>query len=1713
MTVATTFKTSIAIVFLCSLFAVGVQEARAQNTDNVGIGTPVPDNSALLELNSQSKGLLVPRMTQAERDAILQPSSGLLIFNTSTASFQYNFGSKGAPSWVTVLWFQGNDNGSANQLFWSLGGNDSVNTNNFLGTINDASLVFKSKNITRLVLTAAGEINVTGATNIFGSLNLANANTPLLLDGQPGARGGVFISSGPALTPRWSSDMVVSDTGLVLDANTYVNKPLVIRDSARFLVLPKIPLLAGHILSGDLNDIASPVAPGVNGALLQIVAGFPQWVDPDRTLYWTLNGNTGTDVSSFVGTRDASDLRLGTNNTFRVTIAASNGEVTINSLAGAGLTNPPESGEGLVMVDGAGRLFKRESQSLLQLPQNNMYIGDANNVAQPFPPGADSTFLATMSGIPTWVDAKNLLRDRPWIIGGNFAVGINPILGNLSTSGVLDLDIYAGGQSMLFLNGSTQQIDARVPFNLVGSSTPLLLNGLAGSAGMVLTSNGAGNTPVYTDSLSLRELTVSNKLTISGRSEFADTATFLVRPKIPLPYGNMLTGDANDWAAPMAPGVNGSLLQIIAGQPLWVDPDRTEYWTLSGNTAVASSSFVGTRDANDLRLGTNSAFRVTISGVTGDVTVNSLAGATVAGPIAVNEGFVSADGAGRLVKRDISTILRLPEDNFFIGDSNDLASPFPPGSDSTFLGIFNGKPTWYNLGSVLSTRSWLIGGNVNPPSNILGNLSPTGNTDLDVRAGGTTRLFLQGSSEAVDVRSSLNLDGSNREMRLNGNPGTDGFVFVSFGPGKTPYYTDSLTLRKLRITDSLIIDAKFDLPLTYAHMFVGDVRNKAIELVPGINGSLLQIVAGAPQWVDPDKTDYWTISGNTAVPASAYVGTRDGNDLRFGTNNAFRVTISGTSGEVTINNLAGPGLVAPPTLGEGFVIADNAGKLVKRDVISFLQLPENYLYVGDSNDVARPFAPGADSTVLGVLGGSPSWINISALLRDRAWIQGGNNNVTSPIIGNMQTAGITDLDLRAGGQSKLFLQGGADVIDVRSSLNLDGLGREIRLNGNPGVDGFVMVSWGPGRTPYYTDSLVLRKLRVTDSLKLPLSNGHIFVGDASNVATQVPPGVEGALLQITAGYPTWVDPSLSGFWSLQGNQNIPPTAFLGTRDASDLRLNTNNALRLTISSAGQVTVNDLAGATVPGALAAQEGFVSADATGKLTKRDLSSILALPLNNLFVGDVTNKAAPFAPGADSTVLGILAGAPSWIDVSGLLRDKAWIQGGNTLVSSPVLGNMQTAGITDLDIRAGGQTRLFLQGSAEVVDVRSSLNLDGTNRELRLNGSPGADGFILVSLGPGKTPYYTDSLVLRKLRVSDSLKLPLNFGNIYVGDATNTAAMYPPGADSTLLSIVGGTPTWTDYRGLLAGFAWVQGGNATITNNILGNMRTTGDRDLDIRAGGNSMIFLDAAASRINARDEFNLDGTDVPLLLNGSAGSDGFVLVSKGPGLTPYYSDSLVLRKLRVTDSLKLPLNYANIYVGDITNNAAQLPPGTNGSLLQIDAGQPRWVPSEDAAYWALTGNTGIAASAFVGTRDANDLRFATDNTTRVTIAQGTGNVTMTSLAGAPSSAPVGANDGIVVTDASGLLQKKDRSIILGLLGIYGGRYTNTSAAPEFNVVVTLPPGATMDPQAAIVVTPEASTSVSVTPFIVNGSRTANSFAINFPGGLNPGEAINWLVRNP
>ncbi|HUM45368.1 MAG TPA: tail fiber domain-containing protein, partial [Chitinophagales bacterium] len=60
---------------------------------SVGIGTKTPASSSILEIKSTTKGMLTPRMTKAQRDAITSPATGLLIYQTDNdQGFYYHNG-------------------------------------------------------------------------------------------------------------------------------------------------------------------------------------------------------------------------------------------------------------------------------------------------------------------------------------------------------------------------------------------------------------------------------------------------------------------------------------------------------------------------------------------------------------------------------------------------------------------------------------------------------------------------------------------------------------------------------------------------------------------------------------------------------------------------------------------------------------------------------------------------------------------------------------------------------------------------------------------------------------------------------------------------------------------------------------------------------------------------------------------------------------------------------------------------------------------------------------------------------------------------------------------------------------------------------------------------------------------------------------------------------------------------------------------------------------------------------------------------------------------------------------------------------------------------------------------------------------------------------------------------------------------------------------
>ena len=113
----------------------GAQTNIFPSSGAAGIGTTTPNASSLLEMMSTSKGILIPRMTKAQRDAIVSPATGLMIFQTNnTPGFYYYSGT----AWTAV---------SPKSKGWSLTGNAGTDSSlDFIGTTDTKPLIFRVNN-------------------------------------------------------------------------------------------------------------------------------------------------------------------------------------------------------------------------------------------------------------------------------------------------------------------------------------------------------------------------------------------------------------------------------------------------------------------------------------------------------------------------------------------------------------------------------------------------------------------------------------------------------------------------------------------------------------------------------------------------------------------------------------------------------------------------------------------------------------------------------------------------------------------------------------------------------------------------------------------------------------------------------------------------------------------------------------------------------------------------------------------------------------------------------------------------------------------------------------------------------------------------------------------------------------------------------------------------------------------------------------------------------------------------------------------------------------------------------------------------------------------------------------------------------------------------------------------------------------------------------
>ncbi len=116
-------------------------------TSQVGIGTTNPNPSSLLDITDTTKGVLVPRMTQAQRDAITGPATGLLIYQTNNSPGFYYFNGTIWVSFASAGWSTTGNNGTSPSI-------------NKVGTIDNQGFSLATNNTEKIRVSNTGNVGI-----------------------------------------------------------------------------------------------------------------------------------------------------------------------------------------------------------------------------------------------------------------------------------------------------------------------------------------------------------------------------------------------------------------------------------------------------------------------------------------------------------------------------------------------------------------------------------------------------------------------------------------------------------------------------------------------------------------------------------------------------------------------------------------------------------------------------------------------------------------------------------------------------------------------------------------------------------------------------------------------------------------------------------------------------------------------------------------------------------------------------------------------------------------------------------------------------------------------------------------------------------------------------------------------------------------------------------------------------------------------------------------------------------------------------------------------------------------------------------------------------------------------------------------------------------------------------------------------------------------
>jgi hypothetical protein len=222
----------------------------------IGDNPNVIDSNSVLEIESTNKGLLLPRLllssttTAAPLSAFVQ---GMFVYNTATSNdvipgIYYCDGSK----WVHIV---------SDATSWNLNGNSgTLSANHFLGTTDQAPLVFKTNNAEHVRITENGRVGI-GTANPAAALQVHGEVIIDSLSAGDGATDGILVANpatGKVRVLAAQEFVMTAEKSLEIVQSTgqsIFNTPDTITDSNKILLYRN-----GILISFTVNNATSIIS-------------------------------------------------------------------------------------------------------------------------------------------------------------------------------------------------------------------------------------------------------------------------------------------------------------------------------------------------------------------------------------------------------------------------------------------------------------------------------------------------------------------------------------------------------------------------------------------------------------------------------------------------------------------------------------------------------------------------------------------------------------------------------------------------------------------------------------------------------------------------------------------------------------------------------------------------------------------------------------------------------------------------------------------------------------------------------------------------------------------------------------------------------------------------------------------------------------------------------------------------------------------------------------------------------------------------------------------------------------------------------------------------------------------------------------------------------------------------------------------------------------